>query len=333
MTKEQAIETLSEGLNRVMGEGTIRMGSDPSLVVKYIPTGVVPVDLLLKGGLPRGRFTEIFGDFSTLKSYVAYRALAQVQKAGGKAVLVDTEHAFDPAWYKVLGGNADDLVVQQPAFGEQAAKAVEYCVRQNADLVVWDSIAATNPKSAMETDPTTANEQPARLASFMSQTLRRLTAANSVTAILALNQTRTNVGITFGSSEVVPGGKSLPFYASYRMSFRKAGRVQSSSKVWDGQKLVDTKQTDHMKIKVTLEKSKLNRPLRESWMLFDLTTGTVDEDSYLMGQGLETGLITRTTNGRWGWNEDGAKTVTEAQFRAELEGEDRDWLISKLMES
>lgn len=283
-------EKLAELLNTGLGEGTILMGNDPSLVVTYLPTSVLPIDLLLGGGLPRGRFTEVYGDYSTLKSYVALRAIATTQAAGGTCLLLDTEHAYDPEWLAILGGDPDTLLVRQPETGEEAVKVAEVALKSGVDLMVWDSIAASLPLAEAIKAPG-EDKQPARLASFMSQSLRRLNAANSSTAVLMLNQTRTNVGITFGSSESVPGGKAMPFYASYRLRFGKAGRVTEPLKVYDGEKWIDTKQVMAQKIKVTVEKSKLSRPHRETWFVFDMTTGNTDDLGFLIAEGMLLGSV------------------------------------------
>jgi recombination protein RecA len=320
-------KTLMASLNKIMGDGTVILGSDPSLEVEYLPTGVIPIDVLLKGGLPRGRWTELYGDFSTLKSYVAYRALASVQLQGVGG-LVDTEHAYDPAWFAQLGGDPSGLVVQRPGTGEEAVAAIEFLIRSGVDLVVWDSVAATLPSAEASKDPRNT-VQPARLAALMSAALRRLNAANSRTAVLALNQTRTNVGIVFGSAESVPGGRALPFYASYRISLRKAGKLTEDVRAWDGDKYIATKQRVGIKIKATLEKSKLNAPDREAWMTYSLESGKLDDIGFLMAQGLEHGYICRD-KGLWWWNEDGAQKHKEDAFRLQPQSY-WDWLKEELI--
>lgn len=321
-------------LNSVLGEGTVQVGSDPDLEVEYLPTGVLPIDVLLKGGIPRGRITEVYGSYSSLKSYVALRAIATTQEAGGTCVLVDTEMAYDPDWLIQLGGDPDELIVHHPDHGEQAIMVTETMLRSGVDLVVWDSVAATITKNSIEK---TAEDdvQPARLAAFMSRALPRLNAANAgKSAILMINQTRVNVGITFGSNETTPGGKALPYYASYRVKFTKAGKVTEDVKVWDGDKYVNAKQQIGVKIKTSLEKSKLNSPFRESWFVFNHLTGDVDDVGFLVGQGLEHGLITmsgaRWTLERDGWN--GGKSVHgQTKFKEALSEEDQQWLVDQLV--
>lgn len=284
-------------VNKVMGEGTVMLGSDPSLTVTYLPTGILPLDDLLQGGIPRGRSVEIYGDFSTLKSYVGLSTIAQAQADDQRCALIDTEHAYDPMWAGSIGVSTGDLLLMQPATGEEAVNVTEVLIRDGYDLIVWDSVAATMPKQHQE-KRAGEDTQPGALARFMSQGLRRLTAANKQTALLFVNQTRINVGMTYGASkDSVPGGKALPFYASYRIRMAKAGRKTKDIKVHDGEKMVGAKETTAFKIKASLEKSKLNKPFRECWFVFDLTAGEIDVPGWIISQGLERGII--TLKGAW----------------------------------
>lgn len=294
------VADIANQLNAVFGEGTVRLGNDPSLVVKFWPTGVLPVDVLLGGGIPAGRFTELFGDSSALKSYIGLRCIAEVQKRGGTAALVDTEHAYDPEWASRLGVHVSDLLLQHPPTGEAAVKVTEVLIRNKCDLIVWDSVAATLPKAYQEATPgDSASEAPARLAALMSKACARLNAANSSTAILAVNQTRVNVGMTYGATrDSTPGGKALNYYASLRVRFSKAGKITRPIKQHDGEKFVDGKEITAIKVRASLEKSKLSAPHRESLFVFDLATGMTDDLGFLVAQGLERELVT-ASNARY----------------------------------
>lgn len=280
-------------INKELGEGTLMMASDPLLEVKSIPTGIVPVDLLLRGGFPRNRSTELFGDYSTLKSYIGLAAVKQVQDMGGVAAIIDTEHAFDPEWATSLGIDTDDLIIQHPENGELAVDVTEVLLRQNVDLIIWDSVAATLPESEQTKREAGEKHQPARLAALMSRAMRKLTAANSSTALVFINQTRINVGQMFGNPEAVPGGKAIPFYASHRVALRKSGRIQEDVKLHDGEKSTTGKVVTAQKIRATLEKSKLTTPHRDVVFQFDLKSGTVDSALFLFAQGVEHGFLHR----------------------------------------
>jgi len=304
-------------INKALGEGTVRLGSDESLLVKRLPTGVLPIDHLLDGGIPTGRFTELFGAYSTLKSYIALSCIAQTQKNGGVCAIVDTEHAYDPVWAESIGVNTADLIYQAPETGEEAVDVTEVLVRNGVDLVVWDSVAATLPQAESTKRMSKESVQPARLAALMSLGMRKLTAANDHTAILFINQTRLNVGVVFGDPETVPGGRALPFYASYRVALRKAGKEKESVDTYDstGKKTTVNQVTGH-KIRATLEKSKLSAPSRDVLFTFDLTSGQVDEIGYALSAGLEKGIVKH--EGRSWWVDETEKTVGAEKFRGWL---------------
>jgi len=304
-------------INKALGEGTVKLGSDESLLVKRLPTGVLPIDHLLDGGIPTGRFTELFGAYSTLKSYIALSCIAQTQKNGGVCAIVDTEHAYDPVWAESIGVNTADLIYQAPETGEEAVDVTEVLVRNGVDLVVWDSVAATLPQAESTKRMSKESVQPARLAALMSLGMRKLTAANDHTAILFINQTRLNVGVVFGDPETVPGGRALPFYASYRVALRKAGKEKESVDTYDstGKKTTVNQVTGH-KIRATLEKSKLSAPSRDVLFTFDLTSGQVDEIGYALSAGLEKGIVKH--EGRSWWVDETEKTVGAEKFRGWL---------------
>lgn len=290
---------LATMINSALGKDTVRLGSDPSLRVSFLPTGVMPIDALLEGGLPRGRWVEIYGNFSTLKSYVALSAIAQTQKAGGTCVLIDTEHAYDPEWAAHIGVDTERLIVEHPATGEEAVDVTQVVVANGVDLVVWDSVAAILPKQ--EADVRMGGDkhlQPARLAALMSAALRKITAGNSTTALLCINQTRQKVGIVFGSPETTPGGMALPFYASYRMAMRRVGAVKQTHKVWSGDKYETRHTTIGQKVRCELTKSKLSKPEQEVFFVWDSVNAMVDTDSFLLSRGLELGLLQMTSTGK-----------------------------------
>lgn len=44
---------------------------------------------------------QVYGPESSGKTTLALHAMAEVQKSGGTAALIDAEHAFDPTYSKV----------------------------------------------------------------------------------------------------------------------------------------------------------------------------------------------------------------------------------------
>jgi recombination protein RecA len=118
------------------------------------PRGVCPLDIALGvGGIPRGRVVEIFGPESSGKTTIALHIVAEAQKVGGTAAVIDAAHALAPVYAEALGVKVDDLYVSQPDTGEQALEITEALVRSGAiDVVVVDSVAALVPKAEIEGD-------------------------------------------------------------------------------------------------------------------------------------------------------------------------------------
>lgn len=285
-------------INSQFGDGSVTLGGHTDLAVVRRPTGILPIDDILDGGIPRGRFIELYGSYSTMKSYVLYKALGTTQQNGGRVALIDTERSYDPVWAAQLGCNPDDILVSRPATAEQGIGVAEALVRQGYDMIGFDSIAAAIPKQHQEVAPG-EDTQPGALARVMSKGLARLNAANKHTSIVFINQTREKIGVSFGSPTTTSGGKAMGFYASYRLSFVRIGKDTEDVKRWDGQKWVPAKKTVGHRIQVTLEKSKLSAPNIDTIFTYDLRTGQVDERGYLIARGLEEGLLQRTTAGHW----------------------------------
>lgn len=272
-------------------------GTATATVLAVEPLGLIDVvtmqttsDTFIANGFPSHN--------STLKSYVAYKALASVQQRGGRVALIDTEHSWDPEWGAELGVDPDNMMVGRPKTAEQCVTILEALIRQKYDLVVWDSIAATFPKQYAEAAPGSSHDEgPAALARVMSRGLARVTAANKHTSVIFVNQTRAKIGVTFGAKTATSGGLAMGFYASYRMSFVRTGKITEVVKQWDGEKMADVRRVLAHKISLTLEKSKLSAPNQEVYFVYNLALGEVDDVDFLVSQGIEHGLISKTAAG------------------------------------
>ena len=108
--------------------------------ISAIPTGCISLDMALGvGGLPRGRVIEIFGAESAGKSTLAMSVIAQAQKSGGQAALIDVEHAMDPSYAQKIGVNNKELLISQPNSAEEALEITDHLVASGAlDIIVVD---------------------------------------------------------------------------------------------------------------------------------------------------------------------------------------------------
>ena len=219
-SKNKNLEIAISQIEKEFGKGSIMRLGDNSMHadVPTISTGSLALDIALgTGGLPRGRIVEIFGPESSGKTTLCLHVIANAQRAGGVAAIIDAEHAIDPTYAKKIGVNVDDLLISQPDCGEDALNIVDSLVRSNAvDVLVVDSVAALVPRAAIEGQM--GDSHMGLQARLMSQALRKLTgaASKSRTCIIFTNQIREKIGVMFGNPETTPGGNALKFYCSIR---------------------------------------------------------------------------------------------------------------------
>jgi recombination protein RecA len=229
------LESLMAQIRKEFGDGAImRMGDiDLTKKVPSISTGAFSLDVAMGiGGVPRGRIIEIFGPESSGKTTLTLHIIANAQREGGSAAFIDAEHALDPNYAKRIGVKLDDLLVSQPASGEEALTIADTLIRSKAlDVIVIDSVAALTPRAEMEGGM--GDQHMGLQARLMSQAMRKLTSnvSQSKTLCIFTNQIREKIGVMFGNPETTPGGRALKFYTSVRLDIRRIGSIKDAAGV------------------------------------------------------------------------------------------------------
>ncbi|XP_066165095.1 DNA repair protein recA homolog 1, chloroplastic isoform X2 [Oryza sativa Japonica Group] len=190
--RQKALDAAMNDINSSFGKGSVtRLGSAGGAFVETFPSGCLTLDFALGGGLPKGRVVEVYGPESSGKTTLALHAIAEVQKLGGNAMLVDAEHAFDPAYSKALGVDIENLIVCQPDNGEMALEIADRMCRSGAiDLICIDSVSALTPRAEIEGE--IGMQQMGLQARLMSQALRKMSgnASKAGCTLMFLNQIR-----------------------------------------------------------------------------------------------------------------------------------------------
>ena len=325
--KLKALQLTMDKLEKTYGKGAVmKLGDSAVEAMEVIPSGSLGLDLALGiGGFPKGRIVEIYGPESSGKTTLANHAIAECQKLGGIAAIIDAEHAFDKFYAEALGVDTENLLISQPDNGEQGLEIADNLIRSGAiDLIVIDSVAALTPRSEIEGEMGDSNV--GVQARLMSKALRKLTGTISKTGCccIFINQLREKIGVMFGNPETTTGGNALKFYASIRLDIRRSTQLK------DGENVIG----NHTKVKVV--KNKVAPPFRTAE--FDIIYGQgISRVGELIDMGVDLTIVKKA--GSWfsygetklGQGRDAVKQLLDdnPELMAEIEGKVKAALAAK----
>lgn len=286
-SKKESIAQVMARLQKKYGDEISVIDVDPDVSeIKAIPTGSFGLDSVFGcGGVPKGRIIELFGQESSGKTTLAHFLIAQIQKAGGKAALIDAEFCYDPRYSASIGVDTANLIVTQPLSLEVAMGTLRELVETNQfDIIVLDSVAAMAPKSEIEDE--FLKDTMALQARKLGAALRIIagSVSRSHTIVIFINQLRDKVGVFYGAKTVTPGGKALKFFSSVRLEISKGDKIVDK----------DDKQIGNF-LNITGVKNKVGFPfLKASVALYYGKGIDLCEDALTFGETL--GVITKTGN-------------------------------------
>jgi len=215
------------------------------------------------------------------KTVIAYYVASQFQKRNDDpkkrtVVFVDMEHSFNTKYAQAVGLDPDNnFILLRPVDGEEGFTVLEELIRTGEiGFVIWDSVAATPSRRAIEAEFGKASF--GGTAALMSQALVKINPLFSryETSCIFVNQVRANLstfkGFGPGSDENSnSGGWALKFYSAWR------GRVSK------GEDIVLNKEVIGNQIKIRNVKSKIGIPKRSIQLDLYYDRGLDTEQEYI----------------------------------------------------
>jgi recombination protein RecA len=272
-------------LNKAMGKDIAYLADNTlDKEIEPLPTGILALDNLLGiGGLPKGRFTEISGLFSTGKSSLCLNIIGNAQAQGLTCAYIDAEYAFSAEHAETMGVDLSKLILLKPDCGEEVIDAMEILVREKIDLIVVDSVSAMTPRSEIEAEagkPTMGSQS-----RLITSGLRKLTApvGKNKTTVVFINQLRQNIMGNSYNPYITTGGMALRFYCSVKLELSR------SKGITKGGELVGYYVT------VKTRKNKIAEPGKTCELVFRNGVG-FEKYGDLIDIAIEKGVITKEGN-------------------------------------
>lgn len=274
-TKEVDLaEVLVESLNKQSKDQKVAFFLDnddaPTNVEGWVSTGASMLDVAISnrpyGGLPVGRITEITGLEQSGKSLVSAHLLAETQKLGGLAVLIDTENAVSREFLEAIGVDTTKLLYVVAETVEQCFEYTETIIekvrtssKDKYVTIVVDSVAAASTEKEMEADYGKDGYATDK-AIIISKAMRKITnliGRQKITLVFT-NQLRQKMNaMPFSDPWTTSGGKAIAFHASVRLRLKSMGTIKAK----DGS---GNERIVGIKVRCQVVKNRMGPPLRSA---------------------------------------------------------------------
>ena len=251
MAKKQK-DFLSDVLDKY-GDINLREYSNGHPVVS---TGSLAIDVSTGiGGVPFGRYTEIWGPEQSAKTSLCLSISREALKQKYKVLFIDVENSLDFSYMQDILGEYYDpnlFLALQPKSAENALDLAEMGIDRNFDVIFFDSVGAISPQKELEDE---IEKQHIGLAPRLTNQFLRKTAykiRDNETAFIFTNQVRANIGSYVGGYSA-PAGLALRHYVSLIIYLGKGEWIKDA----EGDKIGHN-------VKFTIQKNKLAKPYRSA---------------------------------------------------------------------
>lgn len=221
------VKELLQGFQEKYGESSVYL---KDVKLKAISTGSLSLDVSIGiGGIPKRRFTEIYGPEGTGKTSVCLSTSREVIKLDGRVLYIDAENALDYGYVQEIVGrdvSNDQFVIINPEVAEDAFEMAGKAIQSGLfDLIVLDSLPALAPKEEKEKGfaRETMMVIPRLVGKFFR--LHGTDLRQTETALIIVNQVRDNTKSYFGGYKT-PGGHALKHWNSLEIQLTKGKAIE-----------------------------------------------------------------------------------------------------------
>jgi len=287
--RDELAQLIADSLNKLNKNGEqvafFLDGSEqtPTDFTDFISTGATMLDIAISnrpnGGIAVGRITELQGLEGSGKSLLSAHILANTQKRGGVGVLIDTETAVNPEFFKAIGLDMSKLLYVQLDTLEEVFDGVTAIIekvrksdKDKLVTIVVDSVAAASTKKEIEAD-FGKDGYATDKAIIISKAMRKITnmLGRQRIALIFTNQLRQKMNaMPFGDQYTTSGGKALGFHASTRIRLAQIGKIKNGNGDVVG-----------VKVKASMTKNRLGPPHREAEFEIFFDRGIDDYSAWL----------------------------------------------------
>lgn len=307
--------------------------TDPS----RISTGSLELDLITRGGIPRGRICHFYGGHFSAKTMIALQTIGNAQKMGLTCAYYNLEKQLTPSWAKAHGVDLSSLEVVDTTVIEEVGSILELLL-PSVHVHVIDSIPAGVSQDELAAE--TGDWLPGISARAWGKTMRRAQRIfdQEENTIVMINHTGTVFG-KYAGGEEPKGGKLLEYLSSLSIEFRRTSWLfrksdQSLGLEGSDEGALDKrdKEPGGIEFAVRVKKSRVSTPLKTARMRLDFRTGEID-DLWSLAKAAEVyELIDK--NSSWFTMPDGTKVQGESGVRGYIESNDdfKQLVINKIVE-
>lgn len=289
--RDELAQSIADSLNGLSKDsGKIAFFLDgfeetPTDFTDFISTGATMLDIAISnrphGGIAAGRITELTGLEGSGKSLLGAQILANTQKRGGVGVLIDTETAVNPEFFRAVGIDTKKLVYAHVQTVEDIFDAIVNVIesvrkkKESKDklvTIVVDSVAAASTKKEVEAD-FGKDGYATDKAIIISKAMRKITGmlGREKISLVFTNQLRQKMNaMPFSDPWTTSGGKAIAYHASTRIRLALTGKISDKAGNVIG-----------VKVKATLVKNRIGPPHRVAEFEIYFNRGIDDTSSWL----------------------------------------------------